>query len=163
MSIVRGSHGRLYFCGAHLQRYLACLAAVPGRTGARAVDAAAVAAAVVEARRRRRHDAGDQLAEEEHHPNAELFGRRLLVLSADGAVVQSFHLPEETYDVRSMSFRDVQTRDGTVTEAYLYCMHGAAVYVLTLVDLSYTQPASPAAGLTGPPVSSRLRSRRRNA
>jgi hypothetical protein len=94
---------------------------------------------------------------EEAVPGCEWFGRRLLVLSADGAVLQSIHLPDDAYDIRSMSFRDVHTPDGTVTEAHLYAMHGAAVYVLGLVELSSMQDAI--AGSSAP-VSSRLRSRR---
>ena len=94
---------------------------------------------------------------EEAVPGCEWFGRRLLVLSADGAVLQSFHLPEDANDIRSMSFRDVHTPDGTVTEAHLYAMHGATVYVLRLVELSSMQYAIVGSSA---PVSSRLRSRR---
>jgi hypothetical protein len=94
---------------------------------------------------------------EEAVPGCEWFNRRLLVLSADGAVLQSFHLPEDAFDIRSMSFRDVHTPDGTVTEVHLYAMHGAAVYVLGLVELSSMQYAMVESSA---PVSSRLRSRR---
>ena len=95
--------------------------------------------------------------EEEHEPDCELFGRRLLVLTKEGAVQQSIHLPEDVHDIRCMSFRDVHTREGKVTEAHFYALHGAAVYVVTLVELSSTMQSATATS-TGP-VSSRLRRR----
>ena len=73
-------------------------------------------------------------------PGSDLFGRRLLVLSTDGAISQSIHLPDDVHDVRSMSIRGLYTRDGYVTEVYLYAIHGATVYVFELIDLSI-QPA----------------------
>ena len=91
-------------------------------------------------------------------PDSDLFGRRLLVLTPDGAITQSIHLPEDVNDIRSMSIRDVyRPRDGYLTEVYLYAMHGAAVYVYELFDLSFSP--QPAAAASSGPVSSRLRRR----